>query len=307
MNKKHILLDIAHTDAPLGLGLILGNLGHAWYVPSSINWTNVTRPLSPCELREHVTERHLACGAQLYYDPAQLKDFDLVITGRWEKYRAIRRALSGRTHLGYYTADRFCLFTRDLPNVIGGIKKQPNTHYFLKRVPEYWFDKYLHGDNIISMVNHLEKYEERWSREWWHEETVLHKALMGLWHAGCNVRRYGIGNPDGWIYDQVAYRLMRALLHIKSWGSGSDWSVLKACARGIPCIVYKRYVTGTTHEDILDPSSNVFLTRKNVEDQSWIPKLMDITGEGNRERLKTLYQKAIPESQVAEYLKSVFG
>lgn len=308
MNKKHILLDIQHVDAPLGLGLILGNLDHVWYVPADIDWKDITGPAPAFNKNEANTERHLACGAKLYWRSIDMQEgqFDLVITGRWENYHAIRKFLPSKTKLGFYAANRFALPAKGIPNVIGGTLHQPGQHYFLKRVPDYWFGKYPRGYFIISLVNHLIDYDKKWCREWWHTESILQKVMLDLESVGFTVKSYGVSNPDGWIYDHIAFRLMNTLLHIKAWGSGSDWSVLKACARGLPCIVSARFTVATTHARILDPASNIFLTESAVADSSWLKKFSTISGEGNRDRLKSLYKRGIPEAQVAAYLKNVF-
>lgn len=305
---KRVLLDIQHADAPLGLGCILSNLRHQWYSPPSYNHRDVCTCWTSKPDSEHV-ERVERSGGLILNDPVEIQRgmLDLVITGRWEMYERLRRFLPVGTRLGYYAANRFGLPAPGIPNVIGGTKGQRGQHYFLKRVPSEWLDCCLERvpAHVTSLVSQLVKRDRHWAGK--HQGgSVLRPILHSLQQAGFSIKLHGPGCIDGWIDDRVAFSKMLALLHVKSWGSGSDWSVLKACAVGVPCIVYSPYVRGTTHEDLLSRSCNVILTWQLVYDGSWISRLKNINGRGNRDRLLDLYRRGVPEKHVDAYLKSVF-
>jgi hypothetical protein len=305
---KRVLLDIQHADAPLGLGCILNNLGHQWYSPPSYNHRDVrARWMSRPDL-DHV-ERVKRSGGLVLSDPLDIERgmLDLVITGRWEMYDRLRRFLPSSTRLGYYSANRFGLPTTGIPHVIGGTKGQRGQHYFLKRVPSEWLDNGFKRSPmyVTSLVSHLMERDKRWAGK--HRGgSVLRPVLHSLRQAKLSVKLHGLGCVDRWVNDRDAFSKMLALLHVKSWGSGSDWSVLKACALGVPCIVYFPYVRGMTHEDLLSRGSNVILTWRLVHDGLWIDRLKDLDGRGNRDRLLDLYRREVPERHVAAYLKNVF-
>lgn len=306
---RHVLLDIQHADAPLGLGCVLHNLGHTWYSPPSYSHKDIRTKWMKKPNLEHV-ERVSACGGLVYNDPQQLESgaFDLVITGRWEMYQKIRRFMSPRTVLGYYAANRFGLPAAGIPNVIGGTKGQRGQHYFLKRVPDCWLNAKIDRQPlyVTSLVGHLVERDKRWAHRF-RGGSVLRAVLSSLQRDGLAVKLHGLGCVNRWIDDRAAFERMSALLHVKSWGSGSDWSVLKACALGIPCIVYFPYVQGTTHEDLLSPSANVLLTWRLVHDGAWVRRVAGLDGGENRDRLLSLYSRGIPEKHVDSYLKRVLS
>jgi hypothetical protein len=250
----------------------------------------------------------MAHGADLYYDPLQLAhgEFNLVITSRWDKYTLIKKTVPARTRVAFYCADRYGLPAKGIPYAIGGVKGLAGQHYFLKRAPNYWFAPCPKptGALLISLIEDLERNNARLNYKLEPRGPVLLHVLNALRAKKIPYRLHGEKCRDRWIYDQVAYRLMSALLHVKPWGSGSDWAIFKACAKGVPCIVYDKFIAGTTHEDVLPREANLILSWSAIQSHGWVDHVPALDGAANRARLLDLYAKGVPEEHVASFLKS---
>jgi hypothetical protein len=274
-------------------------------VPFTTRWENIAAP-SPRPDAGYLnleTERFVIHGARVYYDLKQLTGgfFNVVITSRWDKFLSIAAKKHRSTKLAFYLADRYWQPPTSV-NVISGVK---GPWYFTKRVPEYWFRK-REGERstlLVSMTSHIEKRNAEHFKKLEPKGNPFPKIIAALQSRKVPYRLFGRSCPHGWCYDQVAYDRMTHLLHIKPWGSGSDWAVLKACAKGIPCVAYKRFVVDTMHADILDPNGALLITWPVAQSSEWVGQLGKLNGEANRQRLRAIYDKSIPEKQVETLLR----
>lgn len=73
----------------------------------------------------------------------------------------------------------------------------------------------------------------------WH----ILKLAKSQYEGKRNILSYG--DPGHLVRDAEAFPKMFAQLHIKNWGSGNDFAILKGMLRGIPPILYRPFVTGS--------------------------------------------------------------
>ncbi len=68
------------------------------------------------------------------------------------------------------------------------------------------------------------------------------------------------GDSGQAVKDIEAFPKMFAQLHIKNWGSGNDYAILKGMVRGIPPILYKPFVEGSVLDQFISDKEAFFFS-----------------------------------------------
>ncbi len=181
------------------------------------------------------------------YRIAGLKDlrtFDAFITLSNEVLQIIRKLAPNVKEIFFDTQKDSDL--RDKKNVLTCIPK-PGLHTYILTLPPIhdYHGPNINGNYVQLIFDFIKSSRGSLAR-------IIYEHALKNYKGKKKIISYGDHNK---VRDVDVFPEIYAQLHLKDWGSGNDFAILKGMSRGIPPIIYRPFIKNTVAENFLDPTT----------------------------------------------------
>ena len=248
---KILILD-QHGDVTTSLLHQLGALGYEVFIADS--------SIIPLKKWDKETIQN-----NEYHHPYQIGDIDQLQTGEFDAFISLSHdfyhrlsSLSPKTKAIYFnTQPNKPLYPVTFDNILScDSRNVPEGACLYALTLPFELHQYHgpdpNGDYIQIIFDFTKMAKEPHRIQAWHIFDMARRNYKG------DRKIITYGDPGKSIRDTDAFPNMFAQLHIKNWGSGNDYAILKGMLRGIPPILYRPFVHGSIIDQFIGDGEAFF-------------------------------------------------